>query len=140
MRQSISAALRQKIIQRANNNCEYCLVPEAFLATVFHIDHIRSVKHGGKTVFENLALACPHCIQNKGTDVGTFIDDNDEHLVRLFNPRKDVWAEHFEIYEGAILSKSKIGEATIKILDFNEVERIIFRKELLAAGYYPLVK
>ncbi len=137
MRQNISALLRRKIVLRANHACEYCLVPEKYLATIFHIDHIRSLKHGGKTIFDNLAFACPHCNQNKGTDVGTFIDEESENLVRLFNPRKDIWVEHFEIQSGAILSKSKIGDATIKILEMNEVERIILRQALMTAGYYP---
>lgn len=139
MRQKISEALRLQVSLRAHNACEYCLVPEAFLATVFHIDHIRSLKHRGKTNLENLALACPHCNQNKGTDVATFIDDESENLIRLFNPRKDVWSDNFEINYGQIIAKTIIGDATIKILDFNQIERIMFRQELIVAGFYPLI-
>ncbi len=138
MRQKISETLRFQVSLRARNSCEYCLVPEAFLATVFHVDHIRSLKHRGKTILENLALACPHCNQNKGTDVATFIDDENEHLVRLFNPRKDIWSNNFEINLGQIIPRTLIGEATIKILDFNQIERIIFRQELIVAGFYPI--
>ncbi len=70
----ISEKLRQQISSRAGYRCEYCLIPERFLATFFHIDHIRSLKHGGQSTFNNMAYACPHCNQHKGSDVGTFVD------------------------------------------------------------------
>ena len=136
MSRYVSDNLRQKVAKRAKFCCEYCLVPEFFLATIFHIEHIRSIKHGGKTLFENLAYACPHCNQNKGSDIATFLSDNSEQLVRFFNPRKDIWHDHFHINNGKILPKSEIAEATIRILDINQIERIIFRQALIAAGVY----
>ncbi len=95
MSRRIPPSLRQMVAERANFRCEYCLVPEYFLASIFHIDHIRSVKHEGLTVPENLAFACPHCNQNKGSDVATFSDLEGEETTRIFNPRKDSWNEHF---------------------------------------------
>ena len=136
MNQHVSDFLRQRVVLRAGFRCEYCRVPEAFLATTFHIDHIRSLKHGGKTVFENLCLACPHCNQNKGSDIATFLDEDGEELVRLFNPRKDVWAEHFEVSLGKFLARTPIGAATIRILDLNAPERIILRRVLVEAGRF----
>ena len=106
MSRGISVYLRRQVRLRAKFCCEYCLVPERFLATIFHVDHIRSLKHGGKTVLDNLAYACPHCNQNKGTDVATFEDDAGQSLVRLFHPRKDSWKAHFKIEKGEILPKN----------------------------------
>ncbi len=137
MRRDILPALRLKVVKRANFRCEYCRVPEYFLATIFHVDHIRSIKHGGLTVIENLAFACPHCNQNKGSDVATFTDTEDEETIRLFNPRKDDWNAHFEVQDGEIIPMTKIGEATVRILGFNQPDRLIFRKALTAAGKYP---
>ena len=137
MNRRISKVLRQLVARRAAFRCEYCLVPEAFLATIFHIDHIRSLKHGGETVFENLAFACPHCNQNKGSDIATFLDADNERTVRFFNPRKDIWQNHFAIEKGEILPKTTIAEATIRILDVNQAERLIFRQALISAGFYP---
>ncbi len=51
----ISSQIREKIAKDANYRCEYCLIPEKFLATTFHVDHIISLKHGGLTIIENLA-------------------------------------------------------------------------------------
>ncbi|MBL7813901.1 MAG: HNH endonuclease [Saprospiraceae bacterium] len=135
-RHHISNDLRQKVVKRANFCCEYCLVPEAFLATVFHIEHIRSIKHGGKTLLNNLAYACPHCNQNKGSDVATFLNDESDELIRFFNPRIDVWHEHFEINEGEIVPKTNLAKVTIRILNINQIDRIIFRKALMDAGVY----
>jgi hypothetical protein len=129
----ISEKLRLQVAQNADFKCEYCLTPEFFLATTFHIDHIRSVKHGGKTTFRNLAYACPHCNQNKGSDIASY--SNDDEIVRLFNPRIDFWNEHFEVLsDGTITSLSSIGEATINTLRFNQSERMIFRKSLIEIG------
>ena len=77
----------------------------------FELDHIIPIKHGGSSDLENLAYTCPHCIPYKGSDFATIFKNE---IVRLFNPRSDGWAEHFEIVQGHITSKSKIGEASVK--------------------------
>ena len=128
--------LRQQVAKRANYCCEYCLFPEVFLATIFHIEHIRSLKHGGKTILINLAYACPHCNQNKGSNIATFLSGDSDQLIRLFNPRKDVWTQHFEVVNGEILPLTSIAEGTIRILDMNQVDRLILRKALIDAGVY----
>jgi len=137
MSQHISLALRRQIAERAGFRCEYCLVPERFLATVFHVDHVRSLKHGGSTTFHNLAYACPHCNQNKGSDVATFVDEEGEETIRIYNPRKDNWQNHFEQDQGMILAKTPIGKATIGLLEMNQPDRLIFRQALVETGYYP---
>jgi 5-methylcytosine-specific restriction endonuclease McrA len=97
----ISEKLRQQVAKNADYKCEYCLIPEFFLATTFHIDHIRSTKHGGQTSLINLAYACPQCNRNKGSDIASYSDDED--IVRFFNPRLDKWIDHFEIlFDGSI--------------------------------------
>ncbi|MBK9338630.1 MAG: HNH endonuclease [Lewinellaceae bacterium] len=128
-------SLRQEAAARADFRCEYCLVREAVSFYRFHLEHIKSRKHGGLTTSENLAYSCPECNAHKGTDVGTFTDD-DERLVRFFNPRKDVWTEHFEIDDAGIYGISEIGKATEKILRFNDAERLIYRRKLMRLGLY----
>ena len=103
---------------------------------LIHADHIISIKHGGPTNIENLAYSCSACNQNKGTDLGTYLP-NGKKLIRFFNPRKDKWNQHFEIYEGEIVAKTKIGEASAKIFQFNVVDRVILRKLLMEMGRYP---
>jgi HNH endonuclease len=136
MQGPISEKLREIIASRSNFKCEYCLIPEFFLATNFHIDHIRSRKHGGKTILENLAYSCPHCNQFKGTDIASFINNDSDQIIRFFHPRTDIWSEHFQVEEGVILGITAIGQATLTILNFNQIERIILRKNLIEIGVY----
>jgi 5-methylcytosine-specific restriction endonuclease McrA len=63
----VPVALRSTVIERAGGRCEYCLYPQAASFLAFEIEHIISEKHGGKTVAENLALACPYCNRFKGS-------------------------------------------------------------------------
>ena len=50
--------LRRKVRQRANLICEYCLQPEGDGLFSHEVEHIVAEKHRGKTISENLALAC----------------------------------------------------------------------------------
>ena len=52
-------------------------------------------------------------------------------LVRLFDPRKDDWAQHFE-WSGAILAGlTPIGRTTIQVLAINELSFLEVREILL---------
>lgn len=136
MSQRISTTLRKKVATRASFRCEYCRLPEEVCYHSFHVDHIRSIKHGGKSVFENLAFSCSDCNIFKGSDIATFIKESNV-VVRFFNPRLDNWFEHFEVFEGAIYPKTEIGAATINIFQLNIPDRIILRQELTKDGLYP---
>ena len=132
--------LRLLTAKRANYACEYCLLSQGDAFHSFHIDHIISLKHGGPTIENNLAFACSFCNRNKGSDVGSYLFSK-EQFVRFFNPRKDKWVNHFslDLSAGLILPKTEVGEATIKILIFNNSELVIDRKMLIQAGTYPAV-
>lgn len=127
MSRYISPKLRELVTKRAKFCCEYCLLPLHDGFYPYHIDHIISLKHGGKTILSNLALSCLLCNIHKGSNIGTMLLP-DRFFIRLFNPRTDIWKEHFEFIDGAIFAKTTIGEATIKVLNLNEVERIIERQ------------
>ncbi len=61
MKAYIPAALRQAVIARASERCEYCRFPQAASFLTFEIEHIIAEKHAGSTVKANLALARPFC-------------------------------------------------------------------------------
>ena len=96
MSRYISDNLRTRVELRANGFCEYCRI--AIEDTYFggETDHIISFKHRRQTESENLALACQPCNRNKGSDLGS-IPQNSNKLVRVFNPRTDIWHEHFRV-------------------------------------------
>jgi hypothetical protein len=99
--------------------------------------HFRSisVKHGGPATLDNLAVACIFCNRQKGSDIGTIVADGT--FVRFFNPRTDLWAEHFRLVGGTIEPITAIGAGTARILRFNDPERVAEREELIAQGRYP---
>jgi hypothetical protein len=132
----ISKAKRLKVAKRARYRCEYCCLHEDDLFLSFELDHIIAIKHGGSDDLENLAYACPHCNQHKGSDLVTVLDDSDE-FVPLFNPRVLLWEEHFRVIEGEIIPKTNIGRATVKLLQFNSPDLLILRKLLHEVGRYP---
>lgn len=130
----ISQTLRLQVAERAENKCEYCLIPAVLTFLSFHIDHIIPLKHDGLTINSNLAFSCSLCNQKKGPNLATLIPGTRE-LIRLYHPREDTWAEHFTLNNnGVIVPVSSVGEATIRILDLNITERIQERGRLLSAG------
>lgn len=132
----IPEKLRIDVAQRADYRCEYCRRPESDSFIRYQINHIISRKHGGLTVSENLAHACVLCNGTKGADIGTVLQDENT-FVRLFHPRKHVWAEHFEVIEGTLQPRSELVAATIKVLDLNNINRILERLDLIEAGLFP---
>src|SRR5438067_23210 len=81
----LSADLRRMVIERALGKCEYCLLHQDDTPFTHPIDHIIAVRHGGKTVADNLACACLECNRNKGADLTT-IDPLTGAITPLFHP------------------------------------------------------
>jgi hypothetical protein len=48
-----------------------------------------------------------------------------------------MWDDHFIAVAGEILAKTAIGDATNRLLELNQPERLILRRELAEAGLYP---
>lgn len=132
----ISKTLRFQIADRANHLCEYCLIHEEDTFFGCEIDHIVSLKHGGKTDVGNLAYACVLCNRKKGSDIGSN-HSNTCKFFRFFNPRKDKWIDHFRLDKANIISITEIGEVTLQILGINNSERILEREELIKIKRYP---
>lgn len=132
----VSATIRRLVFQRAFFLCEYCLLHESNSYLPHQIEHIISQKHKGDHNPENLACACFFCNRLKGTDLSTVLLP-DLEVVRLFRPRTDRWLEHFDLSGSLILPKTKIGEATVKVLQLNEVERVEEREAIIEKGGFP---
>lgn len=131
-----SKTTRRFVIGRAGNRCEYCRVLDYLVGFEYHIEHIIAEQHGGTDVLSNLAYACSYCNWKKGPNISTILYLGGE-LIPLFNPRTQNWFDHFEVKRGEILPLSKIGEATIKLLDLNKPSRVDARFEMMLAGCYP---
>jgi hypothetical protein len=115
--------LRQFVRERASNRREYCGLPQAaepFFA--YHIEHVIARQHGGNDAPENLALAYYHCNARKGPNLSA-LDPESGALVRLFDPRRDSWEEHFERNGVVIFGRTAIGWATVALLKMNAADR-----------------
>jgi hypothetical protein len=100
------------------------------------VEHIIAEKHGGETVAENLALACPYCNRFKGSDIGS-LDPATGILTLFYNPRTQEWSEHFQLNEVQIVPITPEGRVTVQILQLNHPGRVEERQHLIHAGRYP---
>lgn len=133
MSTDLSKKLRHRVAVRAAQRCEYCRIPQNLSQHKHEPDHIRARQHGGQTDFENLALACMWCNRRKGPNIASF-DPLTGQLALLFNPRTQLWHEHFE-WEGVIIRPlTAEARVTVNLLCINDEERLADRQMLLDAG------
>jgi HNH endonuclease len=119
----ISDSLRRQVEKRAAHCCEYCFLPNGVSFYPHEIDHVIATKHGGETLANNLAYTCLRCNRHKGSDLGSF-DPATGEFSFLFNPRTQVWLDHFYQEEGEIHGKTPEGRTTANLLKFNNPNRI----------------
>lgn len=136
--ESIPAALRRRVRERANGLCEYCRSSDKVSNASFHCDHILPRNAGGKTELANLAWACPWCNTHKHTKTHAS-DPQTGQRNPLFNPRTKQWKRHFTWSENLlyIIGRTRTGRATVDALNMNRTEHLNRRKLLLFAGEHP---
>lgn len=139
-KKSVSAEIRLEVIIRSNGFCEYCRSNSKFADSPFDVEHILPQSKGGKSELDNLALACHGCNLFKSNKT-EFFDVATDKIVRLFNPRIDVWNEHF-IWTSdyaEIVGLTAIGRATIEALNLNRNGLVNQRRMLHKYGKHPPV-
>ncbi len=134
----VSQKTKKKVRTRANGICEYCLSQDKYSPTSFSVEHIIPGVNKGTDNLDNLALACQGCNNHKFTRI-EFIDPINDKKVKLFHPRKQIWAEHFQWNEdySKIIGKTATGRATIECLRMNRENLLTLRKALFVAGVHP---
>jgi 5-methylcytosine-specific restriction endonuclease McrA len=135
----IPIAVRQAVVERAKNCCEYCQSPALYSPEIFEIEHIQPLSAQGKTELSNLALACPACNRYKG-NLQAAPDPETHTLVSIFNPRIHLWAEHFIWSKdfASINGLTPTGRATATLLQMNRPATQRFRIALYAVGLHPI--
>lgn len=131
----LSPSVRLLVTQRADQRGEYCLLPLAFAIHQREPDHIVPLQHGGGSDDQNLALACFRCNRNKGPNIGSF-DPVTGVLTPFFNPRLQQWEEHFSWQEALIVPLTPEARVTVKILRFNDEDRLQERRRLMQLNLY----
>ena len=126
----MNLTLERLVWQRANSCCEYCQLSQVFSPLPHAIDHIIARQHGGRTVSENLAIACFFCNSYKGPNIAGQ-NPQTGRIVRLFHPRLDRWGRHFGWDGPRLVGRTHTGRVTIELLEINRPEAVELRDYLL---------
>ncbi len=121
--------LRQKVLERANGLCEYCRYPESEAAIRHHIDHVTARQHGGSDDEENLCFCCAVCNRYKGPNLSS-VDPETQAVTTLYNPRKQIWTEHFTSDKERIIGLTPEERTTVFLLCLNDEDRLVERQFL----------
>ena len=134
----IPVALRRKVAAQARHRCGSCLSTELATGMAMDFDHFIPEALGGLTEEENLWLACPYCNAFKANKISA-VDTETGETVSLFNPRNQVWTDHFAwTAEGdEIIGLTPIGRATVVALQLNRELLVQARRIWKIAGIHP---
>jgi hypothetical protein len=106
---SIPVGLRRQVVFRAGGRCEYCgLAQEGQEATLR-----KEARRSGQ-------------------------DPQTGRTVALFNPRRQLWANHFHWDGFAVVGLTPTGRTTIAALKLNRPSILAIRAEESARGRHPL--
>lgn len=129
------------MIERSRGLCEYCRCPVFYSPDPFSVDHIIPTSKGGKNRLDNLAHACLGC-NGKKRDKLTGYDPLGMKTIRLFNPRRQRWQDHFGWNEDftRVIGLTPTGRATVAELDLNRSGVINLRQLLHLAKKHPPIE
>jgi hypothetical protein len=135
---TISRTLRQEIAATAQYRCGYCLCQESVIGMPLEIEHIIPRAQGGTSEPENLWLACVFCNRYKGKQIAGW-DEITGQQVMLFNPRTQVWVEHFAWVENGVYIKgiTAVGRVTTNLLRLNNSFTVRSRHLWVSWGQHP---
>jgi|tagenome__1003787_1003787.scaffolds.fasta_scaffold19928745_2 hypothetical protein len=101
------------------------MAPEDISPDRFEVEHIQPRARGGGEDLSNLALACSACNRRKSQATQAIDPDASTLTVAtLFNPRRDVWREHFNVQITTdamlIVGRTAVSRATVHRLGMND--------------------
>lgn len=130
--------VRKFVRDRAHGYCEYCQSRDDCGTGTFAVEHILPYAHGGSDDPGNLGYACSGCNGHKFTKVVAWDPVSEKH-VSLYNPRLEIWNEHFKWDETAtmLIGQTPTGRATIVALQMNRVALVNLRGGMVLLGIHP---
>ena len=137
-RSRIPEWLRRQVADEAQHRCGYCLMAEHVVGMPMELDHLIPESLGGATQADNLWLACPGCNARKADRV-LGIDPITGQSVRLFDPRRQSWGQHFRwVADGTLIEgMTPAGRATVVTLQLNRSVLVSARQAWVAGGWHP---
>jgi len=131
--------VERRVRTAAQNRCGYCLSPQHLVMARLEIEHIIPVSKQGGNDESNLWLACPLCNGHKGNKTEA-VDPETNRIVALFNPRTQMWAEHFRWSKDGIriIGRTPTGRATVEALRLSDdSDALEVRSYWMMAGWHP---
>ncbi len=138
-RSYIPAEIDRRVREAARNQCGYCLSPQHLVMARLEIEHIIPTSKGGSDDESNLWLACPLCNRHKSDKING-IDPKTGHMVPLFNPRLQNWAEHFRWSDDGlrVIGLTPTGRVTVIALHLSDdTDALTVRSYWIMAGWHP---
>jgi len=134
----IPVELRRQVRADAAGRCGYCHTPEALIGMPLEYEHLYPEALGGPTDRPNLWLACTRCNDFKGDRIDALDPETSERMP-LFNPRIQVWIEHFTWSPDGtqIIGRTAIGRATVEALRLNNEFIVTARRFWVESGWWP---
>lgn len=134
----LSPTTRKKVASRAHFRCEYCKTPEDHAPGFFEVEHVLPISKSGTSTLDNLAYSCDGC-NNFKSDKTASIDTVTGLPSILFNPRIDLWQEHFAWSTDSlqIIGLTPKGRTTVETLNLNRQPLMNLRKALFSIGLHP---
>lgn len=129
------AATVRLVHERADYCCEYCYTSQHIIGQAMHVEHIDP--KGGDDP-DNLCLSCATCNMSKALATSA-ADPETGAVMSLFNPRIQVWSEHFAWAESATVVQglTPTGRATISRLKMNRRRVVDARRRWVLTGEHP---
>jgi len=134
----VSKELRERVAEQAMYRCGYCLSAQAIVGAPMEIDHLIPESLGGLTEESNLWLACSLCNDCKSNRIAA-VDPATGEVVRLFDPRRQTWTEHFRWTPSGdeIIGLTAPGRATVAALQLNRATLVESRRLWAFVGWHP---
>ena len=131
-------ALRRQVCERAGQRCEYCHTSRRVIGMPLVLDHIVPKALGGANQPGNLCAACYRCNEYKGAKTHE-TDPTTGTLTPIFNPRTQVWREHFAWANGGThtVGLTPTGRATVIALRLNNEYVVEARVLWIARRWHP---
>ena len=123
----------------AQHRCGYCLSPQHLVMARLEIEHLIPLAQNGSNDESNLWLACPLCNRYKGDKISA-IDPATGQVIPFFNPRTQLWSEHFQWSPDGlqIMGRTAVGRATVAALHLSDDPTSLeVRSYWVAAGWHP---
>jgi hypothetical protein len=131
-------SVRRRIAVQAEYRCGYCLTSERLTGIRLSFDHIIPLAASGLTEEVNLWVACRSCNEFKGIQTHAQ-DPITGQTVPLFNPRVQMWHEHFEwsANRSHIIGLTPVGRAAVVALQLNHDFIVHARRQWAKVGWHP---